>query len=450
MQKTLNKKLILGVIFILSAIILTSLYFYPLKTALAAAVFFVLAGLAYKPEIGLYLMAFFLPVIHWNFNYNNLEVPFIDLLSLIVLIAFILKQAYNLLLNRADFKLEFPLLFGFILFFSAAVISSLDSTMINASLWYDIRWLLFFYLVYIVLPFNIINDKKILKNVLIFFTLSGLAAALMGAVSLYYQDWQNNFIRLKQLSFAGVFPLGDNQNLLAEVLAVSLFFSLALKYWLKTALASKIINLIVIFSGLALIGTFSRAALLVLTLQILIYLIYQPGRLKKILLPGLLVILILTPIFYYMFELQSQYAIGISSTENRLLLAEISWQAFLDKPWFGQGSGNFINLVADDIRFRAKYGPPLDSHGVIQKILAENGLAGILSFALLTFNIAYIFYRSLKNNKPEINLLLSLVCGSLGIFIFELFNTSYYKGKLWLPMAVTLAAVNLAKHKKLS
>jgi len=132
------------------------------------------------------------------------------------------------------------------------------------------------------------------------------------------------------------------------------------------------------------------------------------------------------------------------------MLTQIAWQAFLDKPWFGQGSGNFINLVADNVRFRARYGAPLDSHGIGQKILAENGILGILTFVFLIANIIFIFRQALKNYKQEIDLLLPLVCGSLGILVFEFFNTSYYKGKLWLPIAITLAAINLFKNKKIS
>jgi len=448
-QNNNYKKLILAIFFVLLIVVLVSFSFYPIETALAVAAMFVLAGLIYKPEIGLYLMVFFLPVINWNFYYEKLEIPFIDLLSLVVLLAFIFKQIYLLVFDRKNFQLEWPMFSVFILFFIVNIFSSIFSNSVNDGLWYSVRWIMFFYLAYIVLPFNLIKDKKILKNVLISFALSGLVIVLMGVSSLYFQDWQNDFIRIKPLSIAGIFPLGDSQNLLAEVLIVSIFFSLALKYWYKNEMAGKIINLIIIFSGLVLIGTFSRAAWIVILLQIAVYLIYKRGMFKKILLPGLLIVLMLVPIFYYMVELQSQYSIGISSTENRLMLTQISWRAFLDKPWFGQGSGNFINLVADNTRFMAKYGAPLDSHGLGQKILAENGLLGILAFAIFSFNIFYIFRKALKNYKSEINLLLPLVCGSLGIFIFEFFNTSYYKGKLWLPIAITLAAVSLMSNKKL-
>jgi len=405
--------------------------------------------LAINPEIGLYAMAFFLPIINWNFSYYNLEIPFIDLLSLAVVTVFLFRQAYLFLFNRENFKISWPLFFSFSFFFATAVISSLFSDNVSLSLWYVVRWILFFYLIYLVLPYNLIKDKRILKNILIWFAISSVVVAVSGVISLYSQDWQNDFVRIKPLGIAGVYPTGDNQNLLAEVLIAGIFFALALKYWFQTERQKRLINLLIIFLSIILIGTFSRAAWIALAIQILIYFSYKKELFRKALLPAFLVILLLTPIYYYMFRLQSQYSIGVSSTENRLLLTQISWRAFTDKPWFGQGSGNFVSLVADNIRFRAKYGDPIDSHGVWQKILAENGLAGVLTFALFSFNIFYLFYKALKHRSNEFDLLLPLVIGSLGIYLFEFFNTSYYKGKLWLPIAVTLSAINLARNKKL-
>ncbi|PIT94779.1 hypothetical protein COT96_02715, partial [Candidatus Falkowbacteria bacterium CG10_big_fil_rev_8_21_14_0_10_38_22] len=328
--------------------------------------------------------------------------------------------------------MSWPLFFSFSFFFATAVISSLFSDNVSLSLWYVVRWILFFYLIYLVLPYNLIKDKRILKNILIWFAISSVVVAVSGVISLYSQDWQNDFVRIKPLGIAGVYPTGDNQNLLAEVLIAGIFFALALKYWFQTERQKRLINLLIIFLSIILIGTFSRAAWIALAIQILIYFSYKKELFRKALLPAFLVILLLTPIYYYMFRLQSQYSIGVSSTENRLLLTQISWRAFTDKPWFGQGSGNFVSLVADNIRFRAKYGDPIDSHGVWQKILAENGLAGVLTFALFSFNIFYLFYKALKHRSNEFDLLLPLVIGSLGIYLFEFFNTSYYKGKLWL------------------
>jgi O-antigen ligase len=151
-----------------------------------------------------------------------------------------------------------------------------------------------------------------------------------------------------------------------------------------------------------------------------------------------------------MYRLQSDFSIGGSSTQSRLVMSEVAWKRFLDKPFFGNGSGQFMNLISDDIRYIAKYGEPLDSHGVWQKVLAENGIFGVLTFGILFFSIMILFYRVLKKNLHEEKILLPIFLGGVGIFVIEFFNTSYYNGKLWLPIAFGLAAINIIKAKNKS
>ncbi len=110
-------------------------------------------------------------------------------------------------------------------------------------IWYSIRWLLFFYIIYILLPYYIINKEKFLKNSLITFVLASLVVALMGVMSLPGQDWSSSFIRIQPIGINGIFPIGDNQNLIAEVLVVGIFFTLALKYWITATWQSKLLNL---------------------------------------------------------------------------------------------------------------------------------------------------------------------------------------------------------------
>ena len=43
---------------------------------------------------------------------------------------------------------------------------------------------------------------------------------------------------------------------------------------------------------------------------------------------------------------------------------------------------------------------------------------------------------------------LYLVLAGTSVFIFELFNTSYYKGKLWLPIAIALVGANILINKE--
>jgi O-antigen ligase len=148
--------------------------------------------------------------------------------------------------------------------------------------------------------------------------------------------------------------------------------------------------------------------------------------------------------------LQSQFSIGVSSTENRWLLSQIAVKAWQQEPFLGQGSGIFYRLVEENIRFRAKYGDPLDSHGVGQKILAENGILGIFSFAAFCLAIFLSLHKGVVylKGKKEFHLALLLSLGALAGFVFQLFNTSYYKGKMWLPIALALVTINIFTTKK--
>jgi O-antigen ligase len=420
---------------------------YPLLMIVffVAAIFILLAT---KLEYGIYLMAFFLPTINWNFTFHSFVIPFIDLLGLTVFTAFLLRTIYRRLFDRGRFSLRIPLFIPFILFFISVTISNVLSDYISGNIWYSVRWILFFYLVYVALPVNIINSEKILKNTLISFVLSGLAVAVMGVISLFQQDWQYALVRTLPIQIFGIYPLGDNHNLVAEVLIVSLFFTQALKYWSHSIRMNRFLNVLMIFQTLILLGTFSRAAWIALALGVILFLVFadRPAR-GQLLVIMVFCLILLSPLSLYMYKLQSDFSIGGTSTESRLLMTEIAWHYFTIKPVFGWGTGQFENMMANDVRFIALYGAPLDSHGIWQKVLAENGLFGLVTFAGIFCSIIILFYRSLKKYAAESKLLLPIFLGGVCMFVVQFFNTSYYKGKLWLPIALGLAAINVVRKK---
>jgi O-antigen ligase len=420
---------------------------YPLlMLVLMGAIIFLL--LATKQEYGIYLIIFFLPAIDWNFSWHALVIPFIDLLGLTVFISFVLRTVYRRLFNRANFSLRLPLFIPFIIFFASITISNLLSEYISGNIWYSIRWILFFYLVYIVLPVNLIKTEKILKNSLISFVLSGLTVAIMGVISLFQQDWQYSLVRILPIKIFGIYPLGNNHNLVGEVLIVSLFFTQALKYWSKSIRVNRLLNILMIFQALILLGTFSRAAWMALGVGLILFLIFAEKQARgQLLVIIAFCLILLTPISLYMYKMQSDFSIGGTSTASRLLMAEIAWQDFTLKPFFGWGTGQFENLMSSDVRFMANYGTALDSHGIWQKVLAENGLFGLITFTGVFGSIIIIFYRLLKKNPAEVKLLLPIFLGGLGMFVIQFFNTSYYKGKLWLPIALGFCAINIVRKK---
>jgi O-antigen ligase len=399
---------------------------------------------SFFPKIGLYGIALFLPIIGWSFYVSYFQFTLIDFLSFIVLIGFYVRLIYKRLFTQDKPSLRWPILVPFLSFFLAVFLSSFINPGPWASAWYAIRIVIFFYLAYVSLPASIITNKQILKKVIIFISISGLAVALSGILSLLYQHWDSNFFRIQGLKLFGVYPVGDNHNLIAEFLVITNFFLLALRYWCKSERTKRIINLV--FIGLTIITllTFSRTAWIVIALQLVLLFILKQTSKFKIVAIFAIAIIILLPVIFKMSQLQEE---NLSSTENRLLLSEISWQAFIEKPLLGHGTGSFVDIVSRNIRYQAKYGAPVDSHGVLQKIITENGFLGFITFAWVVIVIFMVMLRAINRYTKHRELIVPMVIGCFGGFISEFFNTSYYKGKFWFPLAVTLVAINIVKSE---
>lgn len=402
------------------------------------------------PQIGVYLTLIALPLINWNFYIKGLIIPAVDVIAALSLGAFALRALYDKLFTRG-YSLRLPYFKYFIFFLLAALVSALFADRVWESLWYAVRWIAFMYAAYVVVPVNVIVNKERLRIAIVCLVVAAVGVALMGVTSLFFQDWQNNFVRVQPTEMFGIYPIGENQNLIAEFLVIAAFFVVSLLYWRGSAFRSKLIKISALFFVLVAIGTFSRAAWISLFVASVLYFFNQSLEVRRrYIMPLLMIGLVLAPFSLYMVKLQNEFTIGVSSTENRLLMSQIAADAWRSSPVFGQGSGTFIGLIDENIRFRAQYGDPLDSHGVWQKILAENGLFGIISFALFTLALFYGLRQAFKRIKgtKEVRLYLPLALGALSGFLFQFFNTSYYKGKVWLPIGLALAATYLLERSK--
>lgn len=401
------------------------------------------------PEIGLYLMALSLPVIGWLFYLSGFVFPLVDSVALLALAALVVRIIYFALFKPAENqKLKWPLLLPFSLFILVNIISSLLSATPDYSLYYLLRWLIFLYFAYIFLPYNLIKSGKVLRRVISLVAASSIVVLASGYLSFIGQDWQNSFFRLNSVAWFGVYPFGDNHNLIAEFLNVGAFFILAAKEWVKDEKSKKLLNVLFVLMSLGIILTFSRAGWITLLLQLAIYVAYKIRYRKQdklnLVIATLGLIVILSPLLWKMNQLQDQ---NTSSTENRWLMTEISVQAFYNKPYLGYGSGNFINLIDENIRFKAKYGPAIDSHGILQKVLAENGAFGLVTLFFLLIYLLKITGSALKKYHRENPWLLPLFIGAWGGLFFQFFNTSYYKGKVWVPIVILLAGIRLLETK---
>ena len=439
---------ILSILFLVAIIFSAHNY---IASFIILAFLFVVVLFFIKPLSGLCLMALFLPITGLAVSYKTFELPFIDLLSVVVLTSFAIRHVYLYFFSDQKEKIKFPGGLYFLIFFIITLISGLLSDGIITHVWYSFRWILFFYLAFVVMPANLIKDTKTLRRILIFVSLGASAVALMSFASLFMQDWSDTFSRVSPLPIFGQWIFGQNYNLLSEFLSMSAFLILSLKYWVKDLRADRFLNLVAAFFILLVFLTFSRTSWITVSLQLISYFLIYNFAIKKnkvsfkeILLVVFLIFIMLLPFSVKMISLQEA---NYSSTENRALLTQIAWESFLEKPFFGWGSGSFISLVEDNIRFVAKYGDPLDSHGFGQKVLAENGLFGTISFLIFLLVIFRKIYLGVIRNPKDYKLLLPLFISSAGVFFYQVFNTSYYKGRVWLPIALALIAVDLISDK---
>jgi O-antigen ligase len=130
------------------------------------------------------------------------------------------------------------------------------------------------------------------------------------------------------------------------------------------------------------------------------------------------------------------------------LLNQIALQAWQEKPLFGHGSGEFINLVADNIRFTANHGAPMDSHGFVQKIAAENGIFGLAAWFLILIYLTRLAFLAVLKYYPRVKWVLPFALAVGGGIFFQFFNTSYYKGKVWLPLILFIIAIEFSEKRQ--
>jgi len=324
----------------------------------------------------------------------------------------------------------------------ASALSPLDPDRVLVTK-FVIRPVLFCYLIFIAAPVNFLRSRRRLVAALGVLSASGIFAALNGVVSLFFVDASSQFIRRAHpLPLFGVPLLGDNHNLLAELMVVTVMGTLALSLLVKSERARRLFFASAVFQGLIGLLTFSRTGWIVFILQaaFLGALEYRTVLRRKL---SLIVgsFLILIPLGFVMTSIASS-SVATSSNSSRFALSEIAWEVFLTSPWIGSGAGTFIERVGSAQVFWIEYGTPLDSHGFLQKLGAETGVFGLLGLALVLLAYARASREGLTRlpEGPVRRAAFLLVAAALGAVAYQLFNTNYWTGKMWLPIGLSLAS----------
>ena len=388
------------------------------------------------------------PFVGYEFVAGGLNVPYGDLLATVVLAAWLLRTFLHWPQTRLNWKRDLPGVIFVGLFFISGALSIINAELPLTSLKYLLRPLIFFYMCFVVLPVNIIKDEKQLKRIYQAFFVLGIFTALIGLASFFLTTggpWYTK--RALPLPIFGMNIFGGNQNALAEVLTICIPFTLILLSLTKKIRLQGFYLVGLMLMSAILLLTFSRSGWIALLMEMIILFIFGFGAKipKTFILPIITSIVLIPTIFY--FSVWQQVAWVRESNENRLILTEISWDNFIEHPVIGNGLNSYRDLISQVFAYTVEFGEPLDSHGFVQKILVEQGLMGLISFVAFLIYIFYVYLKAFiaEKDRHERFYLVCLIMMLSGIVMFELFSTSYYIAKMWLPIGVGLAAIKLYK-----
>lgn len=380
---------------------------------------------------------------------GSIDIGVAEVLLLALLTVWALK-IFFLWLKRRDrnWKPRLPLIRSYAALFFAQVASAFSPLQPDRLLVlkFALRPVLFCYLAFVALPVNFIRSRRRLVGALSVLSAVGTIAALNGLVSLFFVGANSQFIRRAHpLPMFGISALGDNHNLLAEFMAVTVMLTLALAMLVKQSRTRRILYAVAILQGTIGLLTFSRTVWIVFAAQALFLTAFEyrevlRRRAASVIAVGLLLI----PLAFVMVRI-SNSIVAQSSNSTRVALLEIATGVFVTSPWLGGGAGTFVERVGSAHVFRLEYGEPLDSHGFLPKLAAETGLLGLLAFVLVCLEFARTCTRELKRlaRGATHQAALFLIAGAGGAILYQLFNTNYWTGKMWLPIGLTLAALHV-------
>ncbi len=341
-------------------------------------------------------------------------------------------------------------LFGAFAFLAAAhvfsALSSADPDPIRV-IKYALRPVFLSYLLFVLLPANLIRSLRRFVRAAMILASVGFVFALDGLRSmLQFSGDEFAIHRAHPLPILGYSPLGDNHNLLAELLVFTAPLALAAAVFVRDPRLRGLLRFAAAVMALVALFTFARSAWIALALQFafLTATIWRKrspiaGRVRTALLFLLIPLAIGMAIFSASPEVKS-------STDARAALTAISFHLFLQHPWVGTGAGAFVDQLARIRAYVVDFGDPIDAHGVWQKLAAETGTLGLIAFAFVFLRACQWLRHFWERAQPwpeEREAYAMLITAVLGSFAYQFFNTTYWSAKLWLPLGIALAAGNV-------
>lgn len=386
---------------------------------------------------------------------GSIDLPLVDVVAAVLLAAWALKVVF-LWVRRGDasWAPRVPVALAAALLVGACALSAFspmhpDKLLV---LKYTLRPILFTYLAFVLLTVNLIRSPRRLRMALGAVMATGVFTALVGLAS--FAVPHAGGLRAVPLPIFGTSVLGENHNLLAEWLCFSSLATIALAVLARDARAVRLLGFAAALQILVALLTFARTAWIVLAFEaaFLMATVWREEA-KRYAASILIALLFLLPVAAVMAKFSSS-AVVASSTSTRLMLSEIAVNLWSQSPIVGTGAGTFVSYVSQTLVFAIEFGDALDSHGFLQKMLAETGLVGIAAVGFFVYAVYRFVHRELASfprHSVAWRAIMILAVAASGAFLYQLFNTDYWSGKLWFPVGILIASVAaLREHRRVS
>lgn len=376
----------------------------------------------------------------------SIDVGVGELLASIVLLVWAGKTVQGLWVRRSWGKRApvLPLLIEFSALSLAHLLSGFSSATPDPwlILKYSLRPVFSVYALFVLIPANFLQTwRRVRQSTIILCGVAGFFA-IQGAYALFMGPDATGLVRAHPLTTFGIPLLGGNHHALAELLVFA-----APAAWMMSLESSSRFSRRALrgFSGalfLVTLLTFARAAWLTVVLQFALFAV-TAGRAWVLAHRRTVAVFfcLLFPLVIFMGTFSLNPVVE-SSTAARSLLTDIALDFFSDHPLLGVGAGTFPDRVSRIWAFTVEYGDALDAHGIIQKLLAETGLLGLLAFGFVVFGIAKecrLTIRSLTHHRSKLDtyVLLSVAC--LSPLFYQLFSSTPWSARVWLPVGIFFA-----------
>ena len=425
------------------------------------SVFLLIAVLTFKLHWGIYLITASALFQEWEINFGsydfshdlpmlaNINAPLTDFFAVFTLIAFGIALLLKLVhIEKSRIRTVLPLLISFGIFLFIAYIAThfAYNGLYAESISFWLRPMAYIGVVYIALPLIVVRQERILRHMMYILFGIGILIFIYGFISLFISP-DNSWTRVHPFPlWQGFAPLGINHNLIAEPLMIIIPIGVYLWYMSKRAW----IGLLTFGMLCIALLTLSRAAWVSVGCASIVALYVYRDAVRawvseRKMAVTLIVLVFVVPFVAYMGYFLMTSSVVKSSNESRIEMSRIALSYAKERPILGYGPGTYLYLLGDTYVYRMEFGDPLESHGVLQKIAVEEGIIGLMAFGVFMYILIRMLLHLISymhgDERHIVSVLLIMVSAS---FIFQLFNTSYFKGVLWLPIGMSIVVLSLS------